>query len=98
VRRRVRGIVQSGKMDKTVSVSVERLIKHSQYEKYVRRNSILKAHDAQNHAKPGDLVEIEESRPLSKTKHWRLVRILRRALAPADKAAAEPAEEGVQAQ
>ena len=79
MKRRARGIVKSSKMDKTISVVVERLLLHPRYGKYVRRTSTYKAHDTNNEAKPGDLVEIEESRPLSKTKTWRLVRIVRRA-------------------
>jgi small subunit ribosomal protein S17 len=81
MRRRAQGIVKSDKMDKTISVVVERLVRHPRYGKYVRRRSTFKAHDSHNEAKAGDLVEIEESRPLSKTKCWRLLRIVRRAQA-----------------
>ena len=79
MRRRAQGVVKSDKMDKTVSVIVERQVRHPRYGKYVRRRSTFKAHDTHNEARPGDLVDIEESRPLSKTKCWRLVRIVRRA-------------------
>jgi small subunit ribosomal protein S17 len=65
-------------MDKTIKVSVERLRKHPRYQKYVRSRSEFKAHDAHNAATVGDIVEIEECRPISKTKQWRLLRILRR--------------------
>jgi len=78
MRRRARGVVTSDKMDKTIVVTVERLKRHPRYEKFVRRRSAFKAHDPHNDAREGDLVEIEETRPLSKTKRWRLVRILRR--------------------
>jgi small subunit ribosomal protein S17 len=76
----VRGTVKSSKMDKTISVVVEHLARHPRYEKHVRRSSTFKAHDARNEAQVGDLVEIEETRPLSKTKHWRLVRVVKHAL------------------
>jgi len=79
MKRRARGVVTSDKMDKTVVVTVRRLARHRRYGKYVRRDSTLKAHNPHNDAKLGDLVEIEETRPLSKTKSWRVVRILRRA-------------------
>jgi small subunit ribosomal protein S17 len=77
--KRVRGLVKSDKMDKTITVSVERLVKHPRYGKYVRRSSTLMAQNPQNRARQGDLVEIESTRPLSKRKNWRLVRVLRRA-------------------
>jgi len=66
-------------MDKTVVVTVQRLVKHPRVEKYVRRNSHFMAHDPHNEARVGDVVEIEETRPLSKHKCWRIVRIVRRA-------------------
>ena len=78
MKKRKVGIVESDKMDKTISVVVERLVRHPRYEKYIRRRSTFKAHDPHNEAKAGDLVEIQETRPLSKTKSWRLVRVLRR--------------------
>ena len=79
MKRRVRGLVKSDRMDKTISVVVQRLMEHPRYGKYIRRRSTYKAHDSHNDARIGDLVEIEETRPLSKTKSWRLVRILKRA-------------------
>ena len=72
------GIVISDKMEKTVSVQVNRLVKHPKYGKYIKKFSKFKAHDENNEARTGDRVEIMESRPLSKTKSWRLVKILER--------------------
>ena len=72
------GVVVSDKMDKTVVVLVNRLIKHPVYKKYVRRRAKFMAHDEQNSARMGDTVEIIESRPLSRFKRWRLTRILER--------------------
>ena len=71
------GLVTSDKMHKTITVVVERLVKHPTYGKYVRQRTVLKAHDEENVAKKGSLVEVEFSRPLSKTKRWNLVRVLR---------------------
>jgi small subunit ribosomal protein S17 len=73
------GRVVSNAMDKTVSVAVERLVKHPVYGKYIRRTSKLLAHDENNEARVGDTVEITETRPLSKRKSWRLVNIVERA-------------------
>ncbi|WP_123289676.1 30S ribosomal protein S17 [Desulfosoma caldarium] len=73
------GTVVSDRMNKTVVVSVERLVKHAKYGKYIRRRSKFKAHDAENQCRIGDRVLIQESRPLSKTKHWVVVKILVRA-------------------
>ncbi|MFP4027091.1 MAG: 30S ribosomal protein S17 [Candidatus Brocadiia bacterium] len=78
MKRRARGIVQSNKPDKTITVRVENLRQHPRYKKYLRKRSTLTAHDAHNEANEGDLVEIEETRPLSKNKSWRLLRIIRR--------------------
>jgi small subunit ribosomal protein S17 len=77
--RSVTGRVVSDKMDKTVSVSVERLIKHPVYGKYIRRTSKLLAHDEKNECKQGDTVAIAECRPLSKRKAWQVVGIVERA-------------------
>jgi small subunit ribosomal protein S17 len=66
-------------MDKTITVKVEKLVKHPLYGKYIKRATIYKAHDEEKKAKVGDKVEIMETRPLSKTKRWRLVRILEEA-------------------
>jgi len=73
------GVVVSNKADKTITVSVERLIQHPLYKKVLRRSKKYHAHDEQNDCNPGDLVRIRESRPLSKTKRWRLVEVVKRA-------------------
>ncbi len=73
------GRVVSDKMDKTIVVSVERLSRHPLYKRVVRLTTKFKAHDERNEARIGDTVRIEESRPLSATKRWRLVEILHRA-------------------
>ena len=77
--RSVIGRVLSDKMDKTVSVTIERLIKHPMYGKYTRRTSKVMAHDAKNECKEGDRVQIAESRPTSKNKSWSVVNIIERA-------------------
>ncbi len=77
-RRLVTGLVTSDKMDKTIKVTVERQIKHPLYEKRLRRRTVYAAHDENNEARLGDMVEIMETRKLSKTKCWRLVKVLRR--------------------
>jgi len=71
------GVVTSDKMQKTITVVIERLEKHRLYKKYVRKRTVLKAHDEKNEARIGAVVELEFARPLSKTKRWNLVRILR---------------------
>ena len=76
LRREIIGVVKSDKMDKTISVLVERKVKHKRYRKYILRNSVMKAHDEKNQAKTGDKVLIYEARPLSKTKRWRLAKVL----------------------
>lgn len=73
------GRVVSNKMDKTITVLVERRVEHPLYRKYVRRSTKLLAHDENNECREGDLVEILECRPLSKRKAWRLQRIVERA-------------------
>ncbi len=80
VRRKVVGLVVSNKMNKSVSVSIERLIKHPTYGKYVRRTGKIMAHDENNECKIGDRVAISECRPLSKNKAWEVVSILERAV------------------
>jgi small subunit ribosomal protein S17 len=80
MKRQVNGIVVSNKMDKTVVVQVERLVKHSLYKKYIRRSNKFMAHDEDNTCQIGDRVEISESRPLSKTKRWRVIRIIEKAV------------------
>jgi small subunit ribosomal protein S17 len=79
--RTVTGKVISSKMDKTVSVSVERLVKHPLYGKYLRRTTRYMAHDADNSCNEGDTVMIAECRPFSKNKSWRLVEVVGRAKA-----------------
>ena len=76
--RTMTGKVVSNKMDKTISVSVERLVKHPQYGKYVRRTTKVLAHDEQNECKEGDTVTITPCRPLSRHKSWKLVRVVER--------------------
>jgi small subunit ribosomal protein S17 len=79
VRKTKTGRVVSDKMDKTIVVSVERLARHRLYKRVIRLTTKFKAHDEENTAHVGDTVLIEESRPLSATKRWRLVRVLARA-------------------
>jgi small subunit ribosomal protein S17 len=78
--RTVVGRVVSDKMNKSVSVSIERVIKHPVYGKYVRRTSKVMAHDETNECKTGDRVAIRECRPISKNKAWRVVDIIERAV------------------
>jgi small subunit ribosomal protein S17 len=73
------GVVTSDKMNKTRRVEIPRLVKHPRYGKYIKRRTICHVHDEKNESHKGDQVEIMETRPLSKTKHWRLVRIVRQA-------------------
>lgn len=73
------GEVISDKMQKTITVLVERTVKHPLYKKYVKRSTKLHAHDENNECRVGDRVSIEQCRPLSKTKSWRLYRIIERA-------------------
>ena len=77
--RTVEGRVVSNKMDKTVTVLVERQVKHALYGKYIRRSTKLHAHDADNACGMGDMVRLVEIAPLSKTKNWRVVEIVARA-------------------
>ncbi|MDP9175696.1 MAG: 30S ribosomal protein S17 [Planctomycetota bacterium] len=77
--RTIVGVVASDKGDKTIKVVVNYQTKHAKYGKYLKRRTVLHAHDEKNEAKEGDTVEIAESRPLSKTKHHRLLRIVTRA-------------------
>jgi small subunit ribosomal protein S17 len=78
-RRRLVGVVHSDKMMKTVTVVVARRVQDPLYRKYVSRGSKYKAHDAEGVAHVGDTVEIEEHRPLSATKRWKVIRVLKRA-------------------
>jgi len=73
------GVVKSNKMDKTVTVAVERKVKHPIYGKFVKKTTKFMAHDEANTCGVGDTVLIMETRPLSKNKNWRLVQILERA-------------------
>jgi len=75
------GKVVSNKMDKTIAVSVERLVKHPMYGKYVRRTTKLLAHDESNECKEGDTVSIKPCRPMSRRKSWVLVHVVERARA-----------------
>ena len=79
VQRTLTGRVVSSKMQKTITVSVERLVKHAKYGKYVRRTTKLLAHDEHGEGREGDLVDIAECRRLSSRKAWRLVRVVKRA-------------------
>jgi len=72
----VKGQVVSDKGNKTISVLIHRLMKHPKYKKYIRRKSVFKAHDEKNEAKTGDVVKIYETRPLSKTKRWKLLEVV----------------------
>ena len=78
-RRTIVGRVVSDKMDKTVSVAIERLIKHPVYGKYIRRTTKVLAHDASNECKLGDRVAISECKPISKNKSWAVVDVVERA-------------------
>jgi small subunit ribosomal protein S17 len=70
------GVVYSNKMDKTVTVAVERKVKHPLYGKFIKKTTRFHAHDEKNECSIGDLVRIMETRPLSKTKRWRLVEVI----------------------
>ncbi len=70
------GIVSSNKMDKTITVNVERKVKHPLYGKFVKKSTSFHAHDEKNECSIGDTVKIMETRPLSKTKKWRLVEVV----------------------
>lgn len=75
------GRVVSDKMDKTVTVLVERRVKHPMYDKIIVRSKKYHAHNEDNQAKAGDLVEIQEARPVSKTKSWAVIKLLEKAVA-----------------
>ncbi|HID81636.1 MAG TPA: 30S ribosomal protein S17 [Chromatiales bacterium] len=77
IERTLSGRVVSDKMDKTVTVLIERLVKHPVYGKYIRRSTKLHVHDENNISREGDKVVIKESRPLSKTKSWSLVEVIK---------------------
>jgi len=73
------GKVVSNKMDKSITVAVERRVKHAMYGKFISKTTKLMAHDEKNECSPGDTVKISETRPLSKNKRWRVVEIIERA-------------------
>jgi small subunit ribosomal protein S17 len=77
------GLVTSDKMAKTRRVEVPRLVRHSRYSKYLKRRTVCHAHDENNISRAGDTVEIMETRPISKTKSWRIVRVVSRGVAGA---------------
>lgn len=79
IRRVLEGVVTSDKMDKTRRVEIPRLVKHPRYSKFIKRRTVCKVHDENNESHTGDIVEIMECRPYSKTKHFRLVRIVKKA-------------------
>lgn len=93
------GIVTRDKMDKTRRVEIPRLVKHPRYGKYIKRRTVCYIHDERNESRMGDTVEIMETRPLSKMKTWRLVRVVAKApeqpttLAAREAAAAAPAKD-----
>ena len=76
LQRTTTGRVVSDKMDKSIVVMVERLVRHPVYGKFIRRSNKIHAHDAENSCRIGDLVQIKECRPLSKTKSWELVKVV----------------------
>ena len=80
VKRSVAGVVTSDRMDKTIAVRIERTVQHPVYGKIIRRTTRLHAHDERNDARVGDQVTIEECRPISKTKSWRLRSVDERAV------------------
>jgi small subunit ribosomal protein S17 len=93
-RRMAVGVVTSDKMNKTRRVELPRLVKHPRYGKYIRRRTVCHVHDENNESRQGDTVEIMETRPLSKTKFWRLIRVVSKAptVAPLPEPAAVPEE------
>ena len=80
IKRQLLGTVVSNKMDKTVVVIVERMVKHKLYHKYIRRRSKFLSHDGSNSCQIGDKVLITESRPLSRSKRWRVSKIVQKAI------------------
>lgn len=78
-KRTIKGVVTSDKMDKTIVVRAERLVKHPIFHKYVRKHVKYKVHDEKNECKAGDTVLITESRPMSRDKRWRMIEILEKA-------------------
>ena len=78
-RRTLIGVVTRDKTQKTRRVEIQRLVKHPRYSKYIKRRTVCYVHDEKDETRIGDTVEIMESRPLSKTKNWRLVRVVKKA-------------------
>ncbi len=76
--KRIQGVVTSSKRDKTITVTVRRKVPHELYNKFIARDTKYHAHDEKNEANEGDTVEIIESRPMSKTKRWRLAAVIRK--------------------
>ena len=83
------GMVTGDRMHKTRSVTVERFVRHAKYGKYLKRVTVCKVHDEKNETRTGDRVEIMETRPLSRTKRWRLLRVVSRAPVPVPAAVPE---------
>lgn len=90
-RRTLVGVVTRDKMQKTRRVEIQRLVKHRRYSKYIKRRTVCYVHDENNETRIGDTVEIMETRPLSKNKNWRLVRVVKKA--PAGQAEPVPGNE-----
>lgn len=80
-RRTVLGVVVSDKMDKTIKVRVERFVQHPEFEKTLRKHYVCYAHDEKKEARRGDKVELAETRPISRLKHWRLLRVVEKGAA-----------------
>jgi small subunit ribosomal protein S17 len=87
------GVVTSDARDKTIRVTLQYQVQHPKYGKYLRRRTVLHVHDEKNEARVGDTVEVMECRPISKTKSWRLLRVLQRAPQQADERAARRGQE-----
>jgi small subunit ribosomal protein S17 len=79
LQRTLTGVVSSDKMDKSITVAIERRVKHPIYGKFIKRTTKLRVHDENNECGMGDTVVIEQCRPLSKTKSWRLVKVIEKA-------------------
>ena len=77
--RTLQGRVVSDKMDKSITVVIDRFVKHPLYGKFVRKSTKVHAHDENNECKTGDVVVVEQCRPLSKTKNWRFIKLIERA-------------------
>ena len=91
-RRTLVGVVTRDKMQKTRRVEIQRLVKHPRYSKYIKRRTVCYVHDEKNETRAGDTVEIMETRPLSKNKNWRLVRVVKKGPGGAVAGPAAPAQ------